>query len=417
MKTIVINEREGTRIPFLRGILTRSLLDSGLPFEEAFEMATRVREDFADSQEIPSAKIRSAICGLLKEAGQREVLESYRVQVVAPARIVVRNPSGASSAFSRGKHELYLQAAGIKPDRAESTTNRIFEVLLAAGVDSITTRQLGYLTYLCLEQEVSKKAAKRYLLWSEYQRSARPLAVLICGTMGSGKSTIASEVAHVLDIVRIQSTDMLREVMRMMIPKRLLPVLHKSSFTAWKTLPAKNAADRDWEQLVVDGYRSQADLLAVPCVAVLHRAVEEGVPLILEGVHTHPDLMQRMPEDTGVILVHVTLAVLKTKELRARLRGRGAEVPQRRSKRYLKNFDSIWSLQSYLLSEADRCNVPIITNHDREKAVWQIVQQVSFELARHFDGTPEDIFGPVVERCREQATELPWHDMVPHLIE
>jgi len=124
-----------------------------------------------------------------------------------------------------------------------------------------------------------------------------------------------------------------------------------------------------------------------------------------------------MPEDTGVILVHVTLAVLKTKELRARLRGRGAEVPQRRSKRYLKNFDSIWSLQSYLLSEADRCNVPIITNHDREKAVWQIVQQVSFELARHFDGTPEDIFGPVVERCREQATELPWHDMVPHLIE
>ena len=39
-------------------------------------------------------------------------------------------------------------------------------------------------------------------------------------------------------IVRAQSTDMLREVMRTMVPQRLLPVLHTSSFVAWKEMPA-----------------------------------------------------------------------------------------------------------------------------------------------------------------------------------
>ena len=37
LKTIVINERENERVPFLRGILTRSLLDAGLAFEDAFD--------------------------------------------------------------------------------------------------------------------------------------------------------------------------------------------------------------------------------------------------------------------------------------------------------------------------------------------------------------------------------------------
>ena len=46
--------------------------------------------------------------------------------------------------------------------------------------------------------------------------------------MGTGKSTLATELAHRLGIVRTQSTDMLREVMRTMIPAHLMPALHVS---------------------------------------------------------------------------------------------------------------------------------------------------------------------------------------------
>ena len=412
MKTFVINEQESTRIPFLRGILIRSLLDAGLDFDEALELATRVRDDLDDVTEISSDKIRHKVHRLLEESGHLGAMEPYRLPLVAPARIQVESLSGTVSSFSRAKHERYLQASGMKAEKAERTTVLIYDHLLAAGISSITTCQLGFLTWLCLKQEVSKKAAKRYLVWSEYQRSARPLALLICGTVGSGKSTVATEIAHLLEIVRIQSTDMLREVMRMMMPSRLLPVLHKSSFNAWEALSLQDMDDRDWDQLVADGYRSQADLLAVPCEAVLQRAEEESVPIILEGVHAHPNLMERSETDSDAIMVHATLAVLKTKELKSRLRGRGVEVPLRRAKRYLNKIDAVWSLQSFLLSEADRFDVPIITNHDRDKAVLQIILQVNFELSRHFTGSPLDVFGSVVGTGSDSFEKEPWQKLV-----
>ena len=412
MKTFVINEQESTRIPFLRGILIRSLLDAGLDFDEALELATRVRDDLDDVTEISSDKIRHKVHRLLEESGHLGAMEPYRLPLVAPARIQVESLSGTVSSFSRAKHERYLQASGMKAEKAERTTVLIYDHLLAAGMSSITTCQLGFLTWLCLKQEVSKKAAKRYLVWSEYQRSARPLALLICGTVGSGKSTVATEIAHLLEIVRIQSTDMLREVMRMMMPSRLLPVLHKSSFNAWEALSLQDMDDRDWDQLVADGYRSQADLLAVPCEAVLQRAEEESVPIILEGVHAHPNLMERSETGSDAIMVHATLAVLKTKELKSRLRGRGVEVPLRRAKRYLNKIDAVWSLQSFLLSEADRFDVPIITNHDRDKAVLQIILQVNFELSRHFTGSPLDVFGSVVGTGSDSFEKEPWQKLV-----
>ena len=50
-------------------------------------------------------------------------------------------------------------------------------------------------------------------------------------------------LASRLDIVRTRSTDMLPEIMRVMVPERLLPVLHRSSFNAWKAPPGH--ADMD----------------------------------------------------------------------------------------------------------------------------------------------------------------------------
>ncbi len=349
---------------------------------------------------------------LLEKLVDKEALDQYNSPSVTPSRILVSSLSGTQIAFSRARHARYLQSTGLKEEKAEHITELIFAQLIAAGITSITTRELGYLTYRCLQQDVGKKSAKRYLVWTEFQNSSRPLVLLIGGTVAAGKSTIATEIAHLLEIVRIQSTDMLREVMRMMVPKRLMPVLHTSSFNAWKTLPIQDKKDRDWDQLVAEGYRSQAELLAVPCEAILQRAVEESVPVILEGVHVHPGLLERAPLDADVIKVHVMLAVLKSKKLKSRLRGRGIEVPQRRAERYLNSLDAIWSLQSYLLSEADRCDIPIITTEDREKALLQIIQQVNAELARHFTGSAAEVFGLAVDEMGQGSEAAPWQQTI-----
>lgn len=416
MKTIVVNDKDHTRVPFLRGILTRSLLEAGLDFDEAFRLATEMRDALAETAEVSSDEIRRRVLHMLEEEGHLGALEPYRLPLGVPGRIVVDSATRGRSAFSRGKHERYLRAAGVKPDKAEQTTKRVYEALLASGAEAIDSRSLGYLTYLALEQEVSRKAARRYLVWSEFQRSGRPLILMICGAVGSGKSTVATEVANLLDIVRIQSTDMLREVMRMMLPKKLMPVLHVSSFDAWKALPIQDARGRDRDLLIADGYRTQAGLLSVAIEAVVARAVEESVPVIIEGVHAHPEIALKLPEGGDAIAVHTTLAVLKSKELKRRLRGRGAEVPQRRAGRYLDRFESIWSLQSFLLSEADRCDTPIITNTDKDKTVHQVVLQVNYELSRHFQGVPDDVFGAAVGRVGDAARTGNWRGALPALL-
>ena len=265
-------------------------------------MATTVRDQLADIPEIFGGTAQR-VSRLLQDEGDEEVLEQYCLPAVAPSRILVISLSGTVQAhFRAAGMQGILQSSGMRAEKAEQTTALIYDQLIATGISSITTSELGYLTYLCLQQEVGKKAAKRYLVWSEFQRSSRPLALLICGTVGTGKSTIATEIAHLLEITRIQSTDMLREVMRMMIPKRLLPVLHSSSFSAWKSLPVQGDNDRDHDQMIAEGYRSQVELLAVPCEAVLQRAVEECVPIILEGVHAHPDLLACIPEEIRMSL-------------------------------------------------------------------------------------------------------------------
>lgn len=412
MKTIVINKRDNEKTPFLRGILIRSLMDAGLPFEEAFRIATTIRSQISHRKKITTEQIHDKVVGILEEHHNEAILEHYCIPAVAPSRIVVTDSDDVQRAFSRGQHVKYLRSTGIKTEKAEYLTEQIFAQLITSGITTISTLELGYITYLCLKEEVGKKAADRYLVWSEFQDSGRPLILLIGGTVAAGKSTIATEIAHLLEIVRIQSTDMLREVMRMMTPKRLLPVLHTSSFTAWQTLPIQDKEDRDMDQLVAEGYRSQADLLAVPCEAVLQRAVAECVSIIMEGVHVHPDLLELTPNHSGVIKVYVMLAVMKSKYIKSRLKRRSVDAPVRKPERYLDNMDSIWSLQSYLLSEADRCDVPIITSGDRETAILQVTQQVNAELAEHFSGTVGGVFGSVVDRLDEACQSCSWQEKI-----
>jgi len=200
-------------------------------------------------------------------------------------------------------------------------------------------------------------------------------------------------VAHRLGVVRTQSTDMLREVMRMMIPKRLSPVLHTSSFDAWRSLPDKFANQADVEERIADGYRAQMELLSVPCEAVIQRALKERVALILEGIHVHPALLNYIDRREDAIIIPIMLAVLKQDNLQKRLRGRGHIAPERDSKKHLSNFDRIWALQSFLLSEADRNRIPIIANDNMEKATTQVMKSIIDAMEDKFSGKPSEVFG------------------------
>lgn len=396
MAKILIEDREdSTRVPFLRGILIRSLQNSGLSFDSAHELATEIRDDLDSSPVITSDELRQRVIKLLKTRSDgKDVLYRYESQK-SPFALQVEQRDGQVTQFSKLEYQHGLENIGLSGDEAMDIVALVYKHLLDRRIEKLTSRRLSELTYRYLRQssELGPAVAHRWLIWRNFVNSGKPIIFLIGGTAGCGKSTVATMLANRLDIVRTQSTDMLREVMRIMMPEQLMPALHTSSFTAWKTLPGEpDDLDHVPETLLVNGYRSQADLLAVAIEAVTQRALRERVSLILEGVHIHPAIEDKLSKHDDAIVIPIMLGVLKRKQLQRRISGRGADVPQRRASRYLKHFDEIWRLQSYLLSEADRANKPIVINDDRDKVFREIMRITIETLAEDFTASPQAVF-------------------------
>jgi 2-phosphoglycerate kinase len=393
---ILVEDPDGnTRVPFLRGILTRSLQNSGLGFEEAYKAATRIRKELGDKAVITSDELRDRVLALLERDYGDKLVARYRQQTLVVTPIRVRHPDGHVTPFYGDQHRRSLETIGLTYEEAMTVMARIRQHFLDKQVTEITSQHIADLTYRYLRQstELGPAVAHRWLVWIDFLRSGRPLVLLIGGTTGCGKSTIATALANQLDIVRMQSTDMLREVMRTMISKRLLPILHTSSFSAWSVLAGhESTLEQDEDLLLAEGFRAQVDLLAAASEAVIERALRERVWLILEGVHIHPSILEKIPQDSDAVIAPIMLAVLKQEDLKERIRGRGTKAPQRRSSRYLEHFDAIWRLQSFLLSEADRSKIPIILNGDRDKVVREIMRTVIDTLAKDFTATPADVF-------------------------
>jgi 2-phosphoglycerate kinase len=394
-KTLVEDLEDNTRVPFLRGILIRSLQDSGLSFDSAHELATGIRDDLDNQPVITSDDLRQRVIKLLKARSDgKDVLVRYE-QEKSPFALQVEQRDGQITQFSRLEYQHGLENIGLSSDEAIDVVATVYKHLLDRRIEKLASRRLSELTYRYLRQSsgLGPAVAHRWLVWRDFVNSGKPIIFLIGGTAGCGKSTVATMLANRLDIVRTQSTDMLREVMRIMMPEQLVPVLHTSSFTAWKALPGSpEVIDDVSDTLLVNGYRSQADLLAVAIEAVTQRALRERVSLILEGVHIHPAIEEKLSKHDDAVVIPIMLGVLKRKQLQQRIQGRGADVPERRASRYLKHFDEIWRLQSYLLSEADRANKAIVINNDRDKVFREIMRITIETLAKDFNASPQDVF-------------------------
>jgi 2-phosphoglycerate kinase len=393
-KILVEDREENARVPFLRGILIRSLQNSGLSFDAAYELATEIRDKLGETPLITRQDLHQKVLTLLKSRSSVDVITRYEKQK-SPFTLQVEQRDGQVAPFSRLEYQHNIENIGLRSEEAIDIVATVYKHLVDRRIEKLTSRQLGELTYRYLRQssELGPAVAHRWLVWRDFINSDKPLIFLIGGTAGCGKSTIATMLANRLDIVRTQSTDMLREVMRTMMPEQLMPVLHTSSFTAWTALPGKPGAINEVsETLLVNGYRSQADLLAVAIEAVIQRALRERVSLILEGVHIHPAIMEKLAKSNDAIVIPIMLGVLKRKQLQRRIRGRGTDAPQRRADRYLKHFDEIWRLQSYLLSEADRADIPIVVNSDKDNVFREIMRITIETLAEDFSSTPQSVF-------------------------
>jgi len=376
----VLTTPDGSKAPFLRGILTRSLQKCGLSFDEAHEVASVVRSRLSRVGEIEKGELRTFVAEQLEEQGFLDHAKAYLQARQDVSRIRVVTSDGAEGPFSKSQLADSLEICALSREELHELASQIELDLLSASVAEVSTSALTERVLEALENSRHPASAEDYRRWVEFSHSGRPLVLLIGGTTGSGKSTVGAELAHSLDIVRTQSTDMLREIMRLLVPERLVPTLHTSSFEAFEQVPMKGEGD-GYERML-SGYLTQSSQVRVGIEGVLNRTQNEGVSLIIEGVHLHPQMMSEIAQNYDLLVIPVVLAVLKEKRLKKRLVGRGHIIQSRRSERYIQHFEHIWELQSFLLDEAETHDIPIIPNNDEEATVRSILQAVSAELKR-----------------------------------
>ena len=385
-KTVVIDSRRDGHVPFFRGVLVKSLVNTGIQFDDAYDLANRVRDDFRDVRNISTDELVAHVARLVEKRFGKDRRDRYELMHKQKARILVKGESGMDC-FSVGILRHSLRACAIPKDAAAAGAVKVEEILQERGHMTVRRDALRLIVYRCLREHFSRLAADRYMSWRRFKDAGMPLVLLIGGSPGSGKSTVAAELAYRLNIPRIQSTDMMREVIRSYLTPQVAPTLQYSSFEAWRGLAVpRNDQAPEEEDRLVNGFLSQVSVMRPALQAAMERAVQEGEHLILEGVHVLPFDLDIDAIRERAIVISLMLSTIEKDVLRARLRRRGSDVGERHARRYLEHLDEIWELQSFLVGEAESADINVMPTGDIETTIGEILDLISRIVMKRFPG-------------------------------
>lgn len=272
--------------------------------------------------------------------------------------------------YSKGMMARALIAAGVAPDRAYLLAQRLEVDLAERGERAAELERLRELAQETLGAEEGERATSRLRRLADLQALDVPLIVLVGGTTGTGKSTVAVEVAHRLGITRVASTDFIRQTMRAFFSREFMPAIHYSSFEAGAAVEADVTGDP-----TVLGFVEQCRQVCVGVEAAVHRALTEGWSMVLEGVHLVPGLVPAAVE--GAVLVHVVMEIADEEVHRMHFHVRDAATGGiRPMDKYLDRLDDIRRIQAYVVGRARREGVAVVENANVERTIDEVLDLV-----------------------------------------
>ena len=274
----------------------------------------------------------------------------------ADSRETIVVHKGHGLPYSKGLMAQALSATAMSPERAFELARTIERRLGERAEAEIDVAALHTLAEEVLLAEEGDTAVKRYRRWRRLDRLDRPLVVLIGGTTGVGKSTLATMLAARLGINRVIATDVIRQVLRAFFTTEAMPTVHHSAFEAGGIV----------------GYRDQAERVGTGIAAIVERAANEAKPVVVEGVHVvpggvHPRVRERC------VLVEALVVVEDPDLHRAHF---GLRPGTRPAERYLARFEDIRRLQDHLWARARSESVAIIDNEQVDATLARLMELV-----------------------------------------
>jgi 2-phosphoglycerate kinase len=292
---------------------------------------------------------------------------------VSERRHVIPLPLGDEIPFSKGLMARALIVTGLDPERAHLIARRADKDLIERKAESLDLDRLGELAADVIGAEEASRTVRRLRRLDALQRLDEPLLLLVGGTTGTGKSTIATEAAHRLGITRVTSTDFIRQTMRAFFSEEFMPSVHYSSFEA--RLALTRAEEEESGDAAILGFLDQTRNVLVGVQAALERAATERWSMVLEGVHLVPGMVATDVRDAFVVQCVVAIEDETLHRSHFWVRDYATEG-LRPLEKYLDALPQIREIQDYLVERARRHDVPVIVNDSFDRALAEVMDLV-----------------------------------------
>jgi len=292
---------------------------------------------------------------------------------VSDRRHVVPLPLGDDVPFSKGLMARALIVTGLDSERAHLIARVVDRDLGDRNVTSLDLDRLGEVAAELIGEEEASRTVQRLRRLDALQRIDEPLLLLVGGTTGTGKSTIATEAAHRLGITRVTSTDFIRQTMRAFFSEEFMPSVHYSSFEA--RLALTRAEEEESGDAAILGFLDQTRNVLVGVHAALERASTERWSMVLEGVHLVPGMVASSVADAFVVQCIVAIEDESLHRSHFWVRDYTTEG-LRPLEKYLDAIPQIRQIQDYLVERARRHDVPVIMNDSFEHALAEVMDLV-----------------------------------------
>lgn len=276
--------------------------------------------------------------------------------------------------YSKGLLASSIMATGLAPSMAYQVAKSVEERLRSKNKYAVSIKELRELTEQVLLDDVGSDYREKFIKWQSLSKIDRPLIILIGGTTGVGKSTIATELAHRLGITRIISTDAIRELMRAIFSEDLMPALYRSSFDAWQQLrvPLPEKSDP-----VKVGFREQTASVVTGVKALIQRSITEGANQIIEGVHIVPGFIDFSAYEGSAIVIPIVISVEDENLHKSHFYIRELETEGYRPfEKYKANFENIRKIGRYIEKLATDNKIDIISSFNLDTTISEVLNTI-----------------------------------------
>lgn len=195
------------------------------------------------------------------------------------------------------------------------------------------------------------------------------LIILLGGSSGTGKSTLASLVASRLGIPTVLSTDSIRHIMRNFMSREENPILFCSTYETAKFVPEDPDNPLPEKKRVLAGFHQQCQYVHPHLMNVIDKLVGQNDNVVIEGVHLTVDFLMSVMKKYPFCIPFVVHIKNKEKHKeRFAVRSKHMTLEPRYNK-YISCFNNIRVIHKHFVKKAEKRLIPRVDNSNVDKSL------------------------------------------------